>query len=196
VRSGSEEELLIFQHAAQGEQKAPYLDLIRRFAAGGPQWTRLVLRNPVGSPVAFFVTGQSGGGLTVPVLRVAEPRQEQTVTRQILFRVRDQARRENRSIVRITEPNLAGETQRILREEGFLRLDDQWIALIIQACADSAAVNALISQAALDADLRLQALQPGLSAVIVADLERAMWPVKITDSLLPTYLIPIRPTAG
>lgn len=126
-------------------------------------------------------------------MRIAAPRLEQTLTRQILFQVREQARRGHRSILRITEPSLASETQRILREEGFLRIDDHWIALVIQACTDSAAANMLISQAARHMGLRLQALQPELSAVIAADLERTMWPVKIADSMLPTYLVPIRP---
>ena len=193
VRAGTEEELLTFLHNSQGEQKTAYLDLIRSVAAAGPQWTRLVLRDPHGKPVAFYVTGESGQELAIPVLRIAEPRMEQTLTRQILFQVRDQARRENCSIVRITEPNLASETQRILREDGFLRIEGHWIALVICACGDSSVINTLVSQAAQSVGLRLQDLQPGLSAVIAADLERAMWPVKITDSLLATYLIPIKP---
>jgi GNAT superfamily N-acetyltransferase/predicted nucleic acid-binding protein len=193
VRSGSEGELLAFLHTSQGEQKAHYLDLIRRVAAGGPQWTRLVLRDPADKPVAFFVTGDTEQELTVPILRIAGAQLEQTVTRQILFRLRNQARRENRSIVRITEPSVATETERILREDGFLRIHDDWVALVVQACADASTVNAVISQAAQQAGLRLQSLQPELSAVIATDVERKMWPVKVTDSLLPTYLVPIKP---
>jgi hypothetical protein len=193
VRSGTEAELLTFLHSADGEQKPRYLELIRGIAAGGPAWTRTVLRNPADKPIAFYATGETGEELVVPALRIADGRLEQTTTRQILFRIRDQARREGRSIIRITEPDLASETQRILREDGFLRLEDQWIALVIRACGNTPALNALLAEAAQKVGLRLPALQPGLSAVIAADWERAMWPAKITDSLLSTYLIPIRP---
>jgi hypothetical protein len=186
--------LLTFQHGTDGESKAQYLELIRRVVAEGPRWTRTVLWSPGDKPIAFYATGEDGAELVVPVLRVAGPRLEQTITRQILFQVRDQARRDGRGLVRITEPKLASETQRILREDGFLRLGTGWIALVIRECGSYEAVNALVAATASQADLRMPALQPGLSAVITADLERAMWPVKITDSQLSTYLIPIRPT--
>jgi hypothetical protein len=192
VRSGTEAELLTFLHSAGGEQKTRYLDLVRGVAAGGPVWSRTVLRNPDDKPIAFYATGEVGGELVVPILRVAGARLEQTITRQILFQIRDEARREGRNVIRITEPDLANETQRILREEGFLRLDNQWVALVVQVCGDSPVINTLIAGIAQQAGLRLPALQPGLSAVIAADLERTMWPAKITDSLLSTYLIPIR----
>src|SRR5262249_53701286 len=67
-----------------------------------------------------------------------------------------------------------------------------WIALLVRACSDSSAMNTLVTGIAQQAGLRLPAFQPELSAVIAADLERTMWPAKITDSLLPTYLIPIK----
>jgi GNAT superfamily N-acetyltransferase len=193
VRSGTEGELLTFLHSAEGERKGQYLELIREIAAGGPLWTRTVLRDPDDKPIAFYATGEVGEELVIPILRVTGARLEQTITRQILFQIRDQARRAGRSIIRITEPGLASETQRILREEGFLRIDDQWVALVIQACGTASAINTLVATAGQHAGLRLPALQPGLSAVIAADLERTMWPVKITDSLLPTYVVPIKP---
>jgi GNAT superfamily N-acetyltransferase len=193
VRSGTEAELLTFLHTAEGESKARYLELIRGIASGGPRWTRTVLRNPDNKPIALFATGEAGEELVVPVLRIAGGRLEQTTTRQILFQVRDQARREGRGVIRVTEPNLADETQRILREDGFLRIDNHWIALVIRACGNATEINALVTRTARQVGLQLPALQPGLSAVIAADLERTMWPAKITDSLLATYLIPIRP---
>jgi GNAT superfamily N-acetyltransferase len=193
LRSGTEAELLTFLRGAEGERKGQFLDLIREIAAGGPRWTRTVLRNPDDKPVAFFATGEAGEELVVPILRVTGGRLEQTITRQILFQMRDQARRAGRSIIRVTEPGLASETQRILREEGFLKVDNHWVALVIQACGAAVALNALVARTAQRVGLRLPALQPGLSAVIAADLERTMWPAKLTDSLLPTYVVPIRP---
>lgn len=193
VRSGTETELLTFLHSAEGERKAQYLELTREIAAGGPRWARTVLRNPDDKPIAFYATSEAGEELVVSILRFASGRLEQTTTRQILFQIRDQARRTGRSTVRITEPRLADETKRILREEGFLRVQDQWVALVIGACDNAQAVDAVVASTGRLTGLRLPALQPGLSAVVAADLERTMWPAKITDSLLPTYVLPIRP---
>jgi GNAT superfamily N-acetyltransferase len=192
VRSGTEAELLTFLHGAEGERKGQFLELIRQIAAGGPLWTRTVLRSPDDKPIAFYATGEVNEELVVPILRIAGARLEQTITRQILFQIRDQARRAGRSIVRVSEPDLASETQRILREEGFLRVDTHWVALVIQGCGTASAIDALVARTARQAGLHLPTLQPGLSAVVAADLERTMWPAKITDSLLPTYVVPIR----
>jgi GNAT superfamily N-acetyltransferase len=193
VRSQTEVELLTFTHGTQGERKSDYLRLIRRIAAGGRQWTRTVLRSPQDKPIAFYASGPAGDELTVPIFRVAAQDLEQTVTRQILFRLRDQARRDGCSVLRITEPNLAGETQRIIREDGFLKLGDDWLALVINACGPAAVIDERVSTAANRLGLVLPTLRPSLSAVIAADLERTLWPAKITDSLLPSYLVPIRP---
>lgn len=193
VGSQAETELLTFLHLQDGEQKSGYLQLVRRIAAGGPKWTRTVLRTPQDEPIAFFVTGTADGELTVPIFRVATRHLEQTVTRQILFRLRNQARRDGCSLVRITEPDLAGETQRIIREDGFIKLGDDWLTLVINACGPASIIDDHVSRTALRAGLLLPALRPELSAVIAADLERTLWPAKITDSLMPSYIVPIRP---
>jgi GNAT superfamily N-acetyltransferase len=192
VRSRSEPELLTFLHHGNGEQKTQYLELTRRIAADGQRWNRTILRDPDGKPIAFYAMGNIQNEVEVPIFRVAPTRLEQTVTRQLLFQVRDHARREGYRVIRITEPNLTSETQRILHEDGFFRLDNGWIALVIMACANASAVDTLMTSTAQHAGLRLPTLQPRLSPVITADLEHRMWPVKIMDSDLPSFVIPIK----
>lgn len=193
VRSGAETELLAFLHGNEGEQKAKYLARIRKLLAEGQQWTRTVLHSPDEKPIAFFVTGAQRDELIVPVFRVVSHRLSETVGRQLLFLLRNQALREKHSIVRITEPSLGSQLQRILREDGFIPVDGEWVGLVVFACGTAAIVDDLTTQAARLAGLRLQSLVPGLSPVIAADLERRLWPAKITDSGLPTYVVPIRP---
>ena len=193
VRSRTEDELLTFLHGKEGERKAEYLRLIRHIAAGGQSWTRTVLRSPQDQPIAFYATGTAGDELMVPIFRVVAQHLEPTVTRQILFRLRDQARRDGCSAVRITEPKLGGETERIIREDGFIRLGDDWLTLVINGCGPATVIDELVSSVGQQVGLVLPALRPGLSAVIAAELERTLWPAKITDSVLPSYLVPIRP---
>jgi len=193
VRSGAEKELLTFLHTGEGEHKADYLSYMRNVLAAGRKWSPTILRSPDGKPIAFYATGTDGGELVVPVLRVATSRLEETVTRQLLFLVRDRARREVKGVVRITEPALAKETERIAREDGFIKVAGNWVCLVVRACGDAAVVDESAAAAAQSVGLRLPTLRAGLSPVIAADLERTMWPAKITDSELPTYLVPIKP---
>lgn len=193
VRSGAEPELLTFLHQTEGEQKPGYLELTRRIAAEGRRWTRVVLRSPGDKPIAFYAMGTHDGALEVPIFRIASANLEQTVTRQLLFQMRDQAQRDGVSIVRITDPHLAGETLRIMREDGFVGAVGGWISFVVRVCDTATTVDGRLADIAHRIGLRLQAMQPGMSSVIAADLERKLWPVKIIDSDLPTYLIPIRP---
>ena len=194
MRAGSEADLLAFLHQGEGERKSEYMARIRVLQAEGRKWDRLFLRGPSGDPVAFYVVGTRDSELTVPVFRINAPRLEKTLARQLLYLIRDQAWRERRSIVRITDQKISPETESAIRENGFIRHGGAWLAFVIAACADSEKIDRLLVDAAKLVDLRMPALRSNLSPVIAAELERTLWPAKILDSELPTYLIPIRHT--
>ena len=193
VRSRQEADVLPFMHDSKGERKSDYLAMIRGLLADGPRWNRVILRDPRGEPVAFLVSGIDEAQLTVPVLRVRPHRLEETVTRQLLFRLRKQASAAGRNVIRITDPALADSAARAIREEGLIRDQASWVGFTVQACGTASWVDAELGRAATAAGLRVPPLREGLSAAIAADLERTLWPAKITDSDLPSFLIPIRP---
>lgn len=193
VRPRPEAELLQFLHDNQGERKSDYLAMIRQLLAEGPRWNRLILRDPHGEPIAFFITGTDDQQFTVPVLRAKAQRHEETVTRQMLFHIRKQACAVGKSIMRITDPVLADSMIRATREDGFVYHKAGWVGFAIQACGNAPTVDDQLTRAAALAGLQVPALRAGLSAPIAADLERTLWPAKITDSELPTFIVPIRP---
>lgn len=193
VRPRSDADLLPFMHDNKGERKPGYLAMIRRLLAEGPLWDRLILRDPRGDPIAFFVTGADDSQLLVPVLRVRTGRLEETVTRQLLFLLRKQACAGGMNAIRITDLALADTAMRAIREEGLVHDKGSWAGFTVQACGSAAAVDTELTRAAAAAGLQVPSLRPGLSAAIAADLERTLWPAKITDSELPTFLVPIRP---
>ena len=194
VRSGSETELVTFLNGGEGEQKPKYLSWVRPLLAGGQRWSRTILRNPDGDPIAFYVTGAHDSQLEIPVFRIKPQRLENTVARQLLYLFREQALREECSIMRITDPCLAKYTAVAIRENGFIQHNGSWVGLVIRSCSDAGTIDELAASAAQTVNLRMPALRSHMSAAVAADLERALWPAKITDSELPTYLIPIKPT--
>ncbi len=193
VRSRQEDDVLLFMQDSKGERKSGYQAMIRGLLADGPRWNRLILRDPRGEPVAFLVAGMDDVQLAVPVLRVRSHQLAETVIRQLLFYLRKQACAAGRNIIRITDPMLSDPVSRAIREEGLVRDQGGWVGFTIQACGTAAAVDARLNRAASAAGLQVPPLTGGLSAAIAADLERTLWPAKITDSGLPSFLIPIRP---
>lgn len=77
--------------------------------------------------------------------------------------------------------------------DAFHREEDHWYAWTIDVCGASH----IISQAATEARGlvglgTVPLLRPGLPAPAAAQVERTLWPVKITDSDLPCYILPIQ----
>jgi hypothetical protein len=192
VRSGSEADLMSFLQEDTGERKSEYITKIRRLLAEGRRWNRTVLHSPSDQKIAFYVSGRDGSELVVPMFRIKATKLENTVTRQLLYLVRDQARREGQCVVRIADQYISGNTKRVIREDGFVLQDGNWIGFVISVCADSGTVYARTIEAGRTVSVQIPALRPHLSPIIAAELERTLWPAKITDSDLPSYLIPIR----
>jgi GNAT superfamily N-acetyltransferase/predicted nucleic acid-binding protein len=193
VREQTETELLRFLNNEDGERKTEFLALTRSLRADGPQWARQFIRSPRGDPIAFYVIGVRGAEITIPVLRVRTSSIEDTIARQILYLARLEARRNRRSIIRITDRWMSNNTQTAARLNGFLRHEESWVALAVEACGKSDYIDAAATVVARSAGLQIQSLTGNLSAVIASDLERTLWPIKIVDSQLRSYLIPIRP---
>jgi GNAT superfamily N-acetyltransferase len=193
VSSGAEAELLPFLRIEQSEKKADYLALTRRLLAQGNRVDPVVLRNPHAEPIALFITKLDEYELAVPLLRINYKRLEDTVIRQILFYIRKQALTNVKSIIRITDPHLGNSVVQAMREDGFIRHGDCSIGFTIASCGSAAEVDAQLSRSASVIGFNLQPLRPGLSAPIATDLEHRLWPAKIIDSELQSFLVPIRP---
>lgn len=193
VASRTETDLLPFLMMGQGERKADYLALVRGLLAQGHRVEPIILRDPPGTPIALCITKTDGGALLVQILRVNSKRLEDTVVRQMLFYIRKQAVASGLSIMRICDPHLAPSSVQAIREDGFIPHENSWIGFAVPICGSAADVESALSRSGATVGLNLQPLRPELSAPIAADLERRLWPSKIIDSKLPSFLIPIRP---
>ncbi|MFF0769872.1 GNAT family N-acetyltransferase [Nonomuraea wenchangensis] len=193
IRSIGESNLLGFLNAGDGERKPDYLRSIRELSAEGRKWERLILRAPNGTESALIVYGSENQRMVVPLMRVGSSRISETITRQLIQHARTQARLLGKEVICVTDQHMPSSSKAILRSEGFVYHDDNWIAFVIDVCADAKTVDEHTSRAAETVDLRLPALTTNLSPIIAADLERSLWPAKILDSALPTFLVPIKP---
>lgn len=192
VRSGSDATLVAFVNDSKGERRSDYIARVRSLIAEGRRWERNLLCDPKNENIAFYVVGKRDRELVVPILRTKPGRLEETVIRQLVAILKTQARREKVSVVRVSDSGLSKTSERALDEDGFIRYGENWIGFVIPACADSVTIDEITVQAAQTVDLVMPSLRPHLSPVIAAELERTLWPAKIIDSDLPSYLIPIR----
>ena len=172
-------------HAA-GERAAQLRTRLRGFLADPRTWRTELVEDHLDQPTALIVTNILGDGVDVPVLRFATAH-ARSVSRPIVFWIREHAAGEGREAVTVTEPMLPDAVLRSLEEESFTQVGDAWRARV------------LIGVRAF-ADLRRYVKEGegfGVDGVpdswIGADVEHHFWPVKVIDSELPTYVMPIRP---
>ena len=192
VRTGSDVQLTGFLNEADGEKKSEYMARVRNLVAQGRRWNRMLLYSPKDEAIAFYVVGVHDGELVIPVLRTKSGHIENTIIRQLLTLFRRQALKEETPVVRVSDSVLSRSCEYALRENGFLKIREDWIAFVVPVCAGSTEVDKFVTQATRNIGLRMPKLCPELSPVIAADLERTLWPAKIIDSDLPSYLIPIK----
>lgn len=173
------------------ERPAALQRLIRNLAAA--RHDRVGVFGPDGVVRAAYTTIKTAGVLDVPLLRVADGAGADTLARQLLFLLRQQARDASASVLRITDPKPSPAIVLAAVGDGFLRQGTHYCAYVLDVAADAGEVEHSAVLAARSVALPAPApMRSGLPALVAAEIERRWWPAKLVDSDLPTYLIPIR----
>jgi len=188
---GSESDLTVLVNQSAGERPRDLVRAVRELGLAGCD--RVGIYNPDGQLVAAVATACRDGALRVPLLRVANTGLADTLARQVLFQLRQQARDAGATIIRITDRYPSAAARLAAISDGFYEADDQYYAFVVDECGPATQVEHRAAIAARQAGVPEPApLRSDMPTVAAAELERIWWPAKITDSGLPTYLIPIQ----
>ncbi|MFB9832832.1 GNAT family N-acetyltransferase [Actinoallomurus acaciae] len=195
VSAQSEDELTTFQNVAERETKKAFLNALLTAATVPGHWNRTLIRDPEGRPVLLCVSGIANERLEVPLLRVdARHPISGTIVQHTLSDLRHQCRRHQTKILAITDPHLAAAVRRTALTDGFTETDSALIALVIDRVGPASQVQAAAEEAARRAGFRLSfALRAEMGIFAAAEVERTLWPAKVTDAQLPVYILPIQP---
>ncbi|WP_406410561.1 GNAT family N-acetyltransferase [Streptomyces halstedii] len=194
VSAGQEQAQLAFLNEASGERRNDFAAELRRLAAHPARWVRLQVVDAEGTVAATYSYGVRDGRLVVPLLRVLDGHpMHQTLARQILFRLRDHCRDSGVRLLSLTDSHLQPSVRIAAGEDGFRDHDKALVTLVLDVCADAHTVNEQAQAVAAFIGLQVPAVSAAMPAAVATALERAWWPVKITDSQLPCFLVPIQP---
>jgi Acetyltransferase (GNAT) domain len=191
IGSGRDEEVLPLVNTAEGEPPRELSRVMRELAVAGHE--RVAVENPEGRISAAFSTCVATGVLEVPLLRVAETGVAATLARQLIFLLRHRAREAGVEAIRIGDRYLSHTVRLAASNEGFHAAQGQLYGYALDVAGPAVEVEQRAREAARYTGLpEPPPLGSSMPAVAAAELERIWWPVKITDSKLPSYLIPIR----
>lgn len=178
-------------NSADGERRPAFRALLLG-AAHAPQQAResVLIRTPDNQLAAFYTHQTAHKVLTVPVLRLARSKAEHTLARQIVHNLRRLAVAAGCDQVVVTDPAPTRTAVGVLSEDGFDRIDTQWRAVTMQIVASFSDV-AKATNEILDAYGRQLPAWP-LTPQEAAQIEARLWPAKLVDAPLPTYVVPIQ----
>jgi hypothetical protein len=188
----------MFLNPSTGEKKRHLAQKIRDLVSDAVHTDGRLVRTAEGTPIALMVRVQKGNVVEVPILRLSGNSQT-TIGRHVVHMQSAFAREHGRSIIRITDPHLSIQTERALRDEGFQVVKADWWSVTVPLTASKAKLaNTLDAIRGVPRAFGLQESAsrlraPAPPASLVAELEQRFWPMKVTASDLPTFLVPIRP---
>ena len=140
--------------------------------------------------------------LGVPVLRHSKHPLAATMFRNFLRACLAAAAAESRSVVTLTETRLSVADKNILGEFGFTACGEAWAKLALESIGGLDVLRDAVTGLELDVTLE-QAKQGALRAIHTATelrdaaafaaIERQLWPAKVIEAALPTFIVSIRP---
>jgi GNAT superfamily N-acetyltransferase len=154
---------------------------------------RTCILDPAGRQVSVYSDHIDQSVLRIPLLRVAPHALADSLARQLLFRLRSEARGHGVSSVVISDEHVGPTVAGAALEDGFQPDNGRFVALTIDVTGSADEVNAAAALAAQSAAVPPPAtLRSTMPVEVIAEYERNWWPVKMIDSQLPTYVIPIQ----
>jgi GNAT superfamily N-acetyltransferase len=171
---------------AASETAVEFRALVRAAAQSvGDSGTRRVVRDPDGEVVAGAFFTRSPGEVAVSLLRVCDTKLAKTLANHLLHLLRTEAVEHGASRIVVRDPHVSSAVREALDAGGFRTDGEHWVVDVIR--------GVLTWREVVE---HLPAVDQPVSAISVqtaADLERVHWPLKIRDSGLPCFLVPIRP---
>lgn len=194
-------------------------DFVTLFLAGPEKKNRLqaIIRNALSQPIkfelltvirkneilAFFILNRTESRkLTIPIFRFQKNSLKNTLSKYLIYKAILIATTENRLLINITEKYIDDDFIRILEESRLVEIKGAWSKLNIGGISTKFEVTNQIEKFSEIGDSVIPNIIKEINAkthstdselIKSYNIERHLWPIKISDLEIPTYIVPIKP---
>lgn len=202
---GGQEGLLAdrFQCVSLGESRPHFVRELTAFLSSPAKFKSHVIYDENKSPLALVIYGSKNENiLEMPLFRVARGSLAPTVARYLAKRAILTACQEKKGIAVVSDSCVDQTVADALRESSFTHENGRWTRVVLNFSApkeDLARHLELLSNDFRDEkDLFLE-IANGLRKTLITDVrklaefEDLLWPAKIVDAEIPSFIIPIQP---
>jgi hypothetical protein len=187
-----------------GETKEMFGRQLRKLFSDPIKYECRVVESADRSPVALFVFDRTDSDtLELPLFRVRRGPLSKTIARYLAFYANWQSAAEQRVFTRITDTQLDADMREMIASDNFSHSEAGWVKVNIGTVGHSVEIaKQLRALKYRNEDERRRffdiadLLESGVAipdAATISDLEYLLWPAKILDGAIQTYLVPIQP---
>ena len=203
VHSGQNVVLENTFRAPQGETKAEFLGRLRLCLADPHTFETRIVQSAA-RPLALVIWGrQNQRELEIPVLRIVRDPLSATLIRHLILRSVLISSNEERILTKVTDSYLSDDAVAALQEIGFVFTGDFWIKANLPIVETVEGLASRLSSLSIDSPQASQYFQQMADTLRTAcsagdvrtmlQIERSLWPAKLTDIDIPAFVIPIQP---
>lgn len=204
VQSGEETVLAqYFQTSNLRETKVKFQQRLRQYIADPERYTCQVALDKKDTPLALIVyEKQNLRELGIPMFRVKRGSLAGTLARYLIFQSVILSSKEQKIFTKVTDPYLEDIILIALQEDGFFQVKNSWLKanLAVLETKDLLAERLLKLSSITDKEYNILSelaniLQQDSSindTKTMADIEQSLWPAKIADANIPTFIVPIK----
>lgn len=144
--------------------------------------------------LAVFSVEQDNDIDRVPLLRIIAERKVGTVARAVLTGIIRRAVEANRRAVFLTDSRVTQQVIAAVNDLGFLPVNGGRVKLILRGLLSTdEAATAISWDDPNIATMRNAIPQARTNPIMASQIEHLLWPAKLADSALPSFIVPIRP---
>lgn len=181
------------------QRRAEFLRTLRSHTCSPRTFgSHVVLSSDV--PVGLLTRGRDEEGcFDVPLLNVAGP-DARTLASYLAHHIQAEAVAQRASVVVVDDAGLDPTTRASLEADDFSCVDGAWLKLVCPVVGTREAVKSWVEEVRrrtsrpVVAAFLAQVERSGMLELPGAVLERVLWPLKVLDEGLPTFVVPVRPS--
>ncbi len=186
------------------ETNANFLQRLRPLLANPHTFEICIVENVDEHPVALIVYGrQKEYELEIPIFRVTQGPLAATLARYLVLSAILTSSNENRILTKFTDPLLPNDLVDALQENGFVHNSNNWVKANLTLVETTETLSTQLASLGIDFPQQNTYFQDLFNTLNEATLkndsqtllniERSLWPAKITDLDIPAYIVPIEP---
>ena len=195
-RASSADDALIDAIKASDERKRHLRAIIQPFLADPTRYECVAVRNGDEQVLAFYVLERQQQFDRIPLFRICSHRLAGTLARSLLTGLAHQAAQSGQAGVLVAQPQLADDVWTACADLGFLPVQDGLLKLVVLGVHPARSLADKVDQMGMkDAAISRLAvvLRSPLDTPIASEMEHLLWPAKIADADVPSFIVPIRP---